>query len=303
MSAIARTGPVLHSTHPWSGSGVRCDMVFAEHPVFQAPNDAEQPIWRYMDFAKLASMLSTSSLWFSRADLLGDPHEGSVGQATLDLRLEFERQMQEEHDAQPDASPIPAGTPPLSEQLTWATQYQLVRSCINCWYMDETESVAMWRGYAGLSTGVAVRSSYQALCDSITAERHVYVGVVNYIDPETDPIPLGNAMWPIMHKRSAFAYERELRAFASYPNAMIGEDKNLEPVAGLNIDVDLKTLVHEIVVGPDQSAWFVDAAASVVGALAPGVVVRKSRPRHGSTLLTWQSGGIDRPPDCSWAEE
>ncbi|SDF21388.1 hypothetical protein [Sporomusa acidovorans] len=33
-------------------------------------------IWRYMDFAKFASLLTTSTLFFSKLKKLGDPWEG-----------------------------------------------------------------------------------------------------------------------------------------------------------------------------------------------------------------------------------
>ena len=43
-------------------------------------------IWRYKDLAKFVSMLQTSSLYFPRADLLDDPHEGALPRKTVEKR-------------------------------------------------------------------------------------------------------------------------------------------------------------------------------------------------------------------------
>lgn len=53
--------------------------MFEPHPDVNPPSNPDVPIWSYMDLARLVSLLSHRALWFSRADLLGDPHEGAVG--------------------------------------------------------------------------------------------------------------------------------------------------------------------------------------------------------------------------------
>ena len=45
--------------------------MYETHPLFVAP-PGDALLWRYMDFTKFVSLLDTSSLFFSRADLLGD---------------------------------------------------------------------------------------------------------------------------------------------------------------------------------------------------------------------------------------
>src|SRR5260370_23091489 len=47
------------------------------------PSDQAVKIWRYMDLAKFVGLVDRDTLFFSRADLLGDPFEGSVTQAEL----------------------------------------------------------------------------------------------------------------------------------------------------------------------------------------------------------------------------
>lgn len=49
---------------------------FSPHP-YEVP-DKDSRLWRYMDFTKYVSMLSTSGLYFSRADSFDDHFEGAT---------------------------------------------------------------------------------------------------------------------------------------------------------------------------------------------------------------------------------
>ena len=53
-------------------------MPSTNHQVFAQPANPDTKIWRYMNFTKFVSMLEHQALWFSRADKLGDPFEGSM---------------------------------------------------------------------------------------------------------------------------------------------------------------------------------------------------------------------------------
>jgi hypothetical protein len=74
------------------GSGITLGVHEVRSDVFREPDDPDITIWRYIDLAKLLSLLSSSTLWFSRADRLGDPHEGSLGAATRRALLEVQEQ-------------------------------------------------------------------------------------------------------------------------------------------------------------------------------------------------------------------
>ena len=60
-------------------------VAIVDHPVFSPPAPDEL-LWRYVDLSKYLSVLSGRALWFSRADLLGDPFEGSMSRANVRLR-------------------------------------------------------------------------------------------------------------------------------------------------------------------------------------------------------------------------
>ena len=57
-----------------------------DHPSFKQPENNKIMVWRYMDFTKFVSMLENGGLFFCRADLLGDPFEGSFARANEELR-------------------------------------------------------------------------------------------------------------------------------------------------------------------------------------------------------------------------
>jgi len=60
-------------------------MGYVDHPLFEQPENPEAPIWRYVDFTEFAALLTSQSLYFSRADRLGDAFEGSYPCCAVDL--------------------------------------------------------------------------------------------------------------------------------------------------------------------------------------------------------------------------
>jgi hypothetical protein len=51
-------------------------MPYLSDGSFDQP-EPDSTIWRYLDFPRFVSLLTTRSLFLPRADLLGDPFEGS----------------------------------------------------------------------------------------------------------------------------------------------------------------------------------------------------------------------------------
>ena len=234
--------------------------VHEQHPIFIPPTNPEVPIWRYMDLPKLVAMLCDARLWFARADTLGDSHEGAYGSFNVSMRPSLYSEIPSE------------GLVQISE----ATRKIVRHTFINCWHMADVESVAMWRVYAPAGQGVAVRSTYSRLISSLTCPESVFVGTVRYVDPTKEWIPEGNLMWPFLHKRRSFEYERELRAIRSgFPSGGLSLDA--ESPAGHALDVDLSVLLEAVYVAPAQPTWFRDAVRQVVERFGPGdVEVRQS---------------------------
>lgn len=61
----------------------------------------------------------------------------------------------------------------------------------------------MWSQYLRTQEGIAVQSTYERLCQSLAGyeDFQINIGMVNYIDYESDSIPNGNAIYPTMYKR------------------------------------------------------------------------------------------------------
>lgn len=119
----------------------------------------------------------------------------------------------------------------------------------------------MWRLYLKTNEGVVIQSTYQKLIDALSHnEEDIYPSKIHYINYETDtwghdldyPIGEENIFTPIVHKRSVFRKESELRVFQKIEEA-IHNDKYWESQPnskGKNISVNLKTLVINVILHP-----------------------------------------------------
>ncbi len=141
---------------------------------------AQSQLWRYMDFTKYVSLLSSRALYFSRADQLADSHEGAKG---LKIRkdawdhhyLEFFRQA--------------ICNPPVGYENTRTD--------------EEVETEAI------LPNAVAVQTSYEALYSALGRDPSIQIGRVRYLDLRTQYAGINDAFW---RKRKSFEHEREVRA-------------------------------------------------------------------------------------------
>jgi hypothetical protein len=205
-------------------------------PSFEQPADDDR-VWRYLDFPKFVWLLERAALYFARADLLGDPFEGSYA-ATAKGRL-------------------PRGLGKRARQMHY----------VNCWHLGEHESAAMWRLYSARGAGIAIQSTYARLYDSIpegALSDPLHFTKVRYIDydrgsflPQDDT----NAMIaPLIYKRQSFSHERELRIITT--NRLF--EGPLEFPAGIAIPVVLDLLVEAVYVDPEGPAWLGELVGAVI---------------------------------------
>ena len=146
------------------------------------PN-ADGLLWRYMDLSKYMSLLLSKSVWFSAADLLGDPYEGSMPRANLPIRIPLH---------------IDSGIPEdqLSDFLAalLSMRQQMPKHVyVSCWHSCEYESAAMWEVY-GRESGIAVLSSYSRMCRGLGGADPIVVRAVDYIDYNVTSIDEDNAL-------------------------------------------------------------------------------------------------------------
>ena len=221
-----------------------------------------------MTFAKFMSLLVKRSLWFSRIDKFDDPFEGKYPKETI-LRY---------------------GPPPLNDNITDvenARQWMYA----NCWYISDHESAAMWQLYSSSNEAIALQSTYELL--HLNLPENSYVGEIQYIDFERDFIDILNMFTPFMHKRLSFAHERELRALiedfetpsipTDRPDTFEHDYEMVNPLAGIEVTVDIHHLVERIYVAPTAQPWFKG-------------VVRRVAIDHGFTESQIVASSLDEVP-------
>lgn len=236
--------------------------MYNEHPLFEAPSP-DQVLWRYLDFTKFVSLLDKASLFFVRADRLGDPFEGSFSKVNQAIRPEIYKGQMSAEEIQRFAS--------IHRQLPRFT-------LVSCWHGNTHESAAMWRLYASEHDGIAVRTDFNSLCECLQGEDSVFIGKVNYVDFDSTFIPEGNTMAPFLYKRISFEHEKEVRAVIQDIPPVNGVADVGQPVHenGRYHAVDLKKLVHEVVISPFAHDWFLELVQSVVTKYGLNTPVEKS---------------------------
>ena len=231
--------------------------MYSEHPSFPQPDLSDTPVWRYMDFTKLLALLDTRSVYFPRADKLGDPFEGSWPKRNVEGRQIIPPEIPKE--AAENYTRAMQGLADMSK--AWTTY-----CAVSCWHLSEYESAAMWNLYLSANEGIAIRSTYENLRDSIIDEEPVFVGMVRYIDYDRDVIQNFNLLEPYAHKRKSFEHEREVRAVVLRVPDFADPEHGREPVIehGIALEVDVERLISDIYVSPASPAWFRDLVESVV---------------------------------------
>ena len=201
-----------------------------DNSIFKQPSNDSINIWRYTDFAKFVSLISTGWLYFPRADTLLDKYEGSIPRANKNL---------------PTENKVSA--------LKKNRLDMLKRTYISCWYASDDESAAMWQLYTLSGQGLAIKSSYSKFAELLPdcEESPIYLGEVRYLDYENDPMEAdNNSLAPFTCKRKAFEHEKEIRAIFKQP-------KNEESdMYGRPVKIDVNQLIDEIYLAPGSAMWF-----------------------------------------------
>ena len=225
------------------------------------PQEALSPgitLWRYTDWSRLLSLLTKRSLWFARADQLGDPHEGSLGRITVETR----ERIMSEHFAGEGADVGERILQQLRDNSGVLRQFVYA----NCWYRVDHESELMWNRYGRRSEGFAIRTSFERLKAAVVSESNLFAVPVQYVDYGSQPVPDGNVLLRFAHKRVEFRDEHELRLLTLHAEAD-DQGRLAEQPAGLRVPVDPEVLIQELRAGPGMDGWAVDVLRDVISAL------------------------------------
>jgi hypothetical protein len=231
--------------------------MYKEHSAFIQPNNEDILVWRYMDFTKFVSLLDSRRLYFTRADKFDDPFEGSWPKMNVLARMIVPDGIPDEHKDY------------FLKQMAnlGAINKKWPRfNAINCWHMNEHESAAMWRLYLKSDEGIAIQSTYSNLKKSFIDDESIFVGKVKYIDYELEHINSGNILEPFVHKRKSFEHEREVRCVVTkLPRREGALDLSIDTIDyGVNIRVDIETLVLRVFVAPSAPEWFSELVSAVI---------------------------------------
>lgn len=210
--------------------------------VFVSPDEV---IWRYMPLERLFVALWTTSLHFSPLCTMEDKSEGELPPLALEeIKKELPRLM-------------PEGTGRRDAETTAATMVRQRNTdvCINCWYLDKSESLEMWQKFAP-KNGVAIQSTIRSLASCLGAcDTPIRIIPVGYFRPEEEDEYSSEARYGnVFIKRSKYENERELRAVAYRTN--IG--------CGFDIHVDVERLIERLVLSPELEDWAVPVIEKTV---------------------------------------
>ena len=223
------------------------------HPSFPRPADESVRIWRYMPFERFAWLVESRRLYMPRPVQLeqNDNFEGTMPSAEAAWWDEAMRKA-----ASADKAEIIKAN---KEKIMGFVRSFRSGWFISCWHMEQEENFAFWEIYGKNADSLAIVTTFAKLESQLPA--HVHVGCVRYIDYEMQNFERNGGNLPnlfdyIMHKRSFYRYENEVRAVASaFSPARDGIDANIvnDSYAPLIVPSDL---IDEVVVHPRASSDF-----------------------------------------------
>lgn len=194
--------------------------------------DDRMPIWRFMKMKTFTRFIESGSLYFCRADLFDDEHEGLPLE---DCVRHVVVQM----------------GPGTTFENTWENLKQDCQaSFVSCWTLDE--SIHMWEKFA--PHGVTVKSDCGLLKAALNAmPARTMVGHVRYSLHQEG----FNILRFITTKRPAYAPEKEIRALAWNMELSPRNPYPHDAPNGLTFAVE-KALVHTVIVSPQAPAGVFD---------------------------------------------
>lgn len=226
----------------------------------KTPKDEYTKIWRYMDFEKFIWMIEEKALFFSNFKNFDDPLEGHFPFDNVLQICNVIRQVNKSISEEEALNIAKKQVRQVQETIYGAGDY-----FINCWHMNNGESVAMWNLYSDLKLGIAIQSTYKNLSNCLFKhEEHenIEIGIVKYtrkIDWKHE-LPIYR---PFIHKRKSFSYEREIRAILFRPHDTgkskpeTGNKESKDNITkGVSVSVDLNELINSIYISPKSHQYF-----------------------------------------------
>ncbi|MBU4509648.1 MAG: hypothetical protein L6305_08530 [Actinomycetia bacterium] len=244
--------------------------MYTPHTKLEINNSDSSKIWRYMDFEKFKNMIEDASLYFCRADKLGEKWE-----AILPLETIKKFSLEEKK--------ITSSNGNIYSPIEWHKSRELRSHLINCWHVNNDESYEMWKTYTSknniISTkSIAIQSTIGRLKNSFhkTKER-IWIGEVKYVDhnilePKNRVFNINspNTLEVFFLKRKEFKQEQELRAVI---NQAFSEHKS---EIGINVKCNLNELIVKIILSPTSNEVLLSNVNKIINRYGFKLKVTKS---------------------------
>jgi len=231
----------------------RFDSVYEYNKEYRVTEKDNLTLWRYMDFTKFLSMIDSRTLFFSKPKYFVDPYEGNFSKYDLE-NIERLKIFDKSYT--------------LRDYVRELNEF----AAVICWHMNDTESAAMWDLYLSAKDGIAIKTNYKKLVNSILDTRFVvYGGKVQYIDYEEE-MASNNVFETLFYKRKSFSHENELRLMVFADpiiedgrnlNSWLGDENdddyagtiNMDNEGGANISLDISKMIEEVYIAPTAPVW------------------------------------------------
>jgi hypothetical protein len=220
---------------------------------FHTPS-SETIVWRYLDFTKFVDLLTSEQLYFCRSDKFEDPFEG-----IFQLKdYESTREM--------------FSTMPETKKFYF----------LNSWHINELQSDAMWKIFSNTKNGIAIKSSVGKIIKSLEKSpddiniSEIYYrdfDKVTYNELHAEPQNQESDSWSTVnqfnYKRISFKHEQELRLYyidMPIPHT-IKNGTSREPLDYKKTNIDLNSLIDEIIIAPFAEEWFINLVLTTISKL------------------------------------
>ena len=214
-------------------------------------------LWRYLDYSKFVALLKEKSIYFARADCLGDDFEGAKGikgrkNIWDDHYLRFFRHIVKNpppgYGSNLSEEEVEREARRLLSELAEAGEMQRRTNYVSCWHESEVESEALWRLYCPPQTaGVALQTNFSSLRSALGDKPDIIIGRVQYVDFRKG---FAGTNESIFRKRKSLSHEQEVRA------VVMGHEN--DEARGIHMPVDIEKAIERVVVSPYAPHWFKD---------------------------------------------
>lgn len=212
--------------------------------------DQDLKLWRYMDLAKLVSLLETKAVWLARADTFRDKHEGRFPD---EMRALTEKAYKS----------LPSDDPSPVKNAEDFQDYLLKNTFISCWHKNIDENMAMWEIYGRDANAIAVQTTVRRIRDGTDSSDlngyslHLKPVVYQRAEDVQGVLPYEDCFF---RKRPHFAFEQEVRiSLDRYSPSAPTKDT----LYGHRLRCSIDVLIESIYVHPDSAVWFLDVVNSI----------------------------------------